>query len=266
MPKPGRAFISYAREDSELADRINRDLRNSGIETWFDKDSLLPGQWWKTEIKKAIRECSYFLALLSSNSVSKKGFVQKEIKEALETLDEYPESKVFVIPVRLNACVPTHEKLGELHWVDLFPSYDQGLAAILRVLQPDIPFIEPYVVDAKFVSQPIIPIEFIAPHDNKRVAVQAVIDTGAVSSCIPQQAVVSLGSNLEYGYVNVRGATGHMMLKAYQLNLKLGSLLFSNIKVVEIPQSYAIIGLDILSHTTLFFDGPSRTFKIWKKT
>jgi len=40
--------------------------------------------------KQEIRNSSHFLALLSSNAITKRGFVQKEINIALEVIDEIP--------------------------------------------------------------------------------------------------------------------------------------------------------------------------------
>ena len=76
---------------------------------WFDQESLSPGVKWKPAISIAIRECRYFIALLSSRSISKRGFVQSEIKQAIEVLEEYPENETYVIPVRLDECEVTHE-------------------------------------------------------------------------------------------------------------------------------------------------------------
>jgi hypothetical protein len=41
----------------------------------------------------------------------------------LEILDKYPESKVFIIPVRLDDCEVSDSKLKEINYVDLFPSW-----------------------------------------------------------------------------------------------------------------------------------------------
>lgn len=131
-------FICYAREDLEMAERIHRHLNQSGISTWLDKFHLLSGQRWKSEVKKAIRDCEYFLALLSSSSVSKRGYVQKELREALDLLDEFPESERFIIPVRLDDCHPSHEKLNDLHWVDLFPSYNDRFKDLLGAIRPEL--------------------------------------------------------------------------------------------------------------------------------
>lgn len=54
-----KVFISYAREDWEIAERVWGDLKRAGIDAWIDRKELLPGQNWKTEISKAIRACSH---------------------------------------------------------------------------------------------------------------------------------------------------------------------------------------------------------------
>jgi hypothetical protein len=125
-------FLSYAREDVDAARRLYDILMEAGIDVWFDRVSLRPGEQWKTAISKAIRNSRYFVALLSSTSTTKRGYVQKEIREALNVLDEYPEEEIYVVPVRLDECMPTHKRLADLNWVDLFPSWEQGQSKLLR--------------------------------------------------------------------------------------------------------------------------------------
>jgi len=135
MKDPPNVFLSYAREDEGQARRLFEDLRMAGLSPWFDKDSLLPGQKWKSAIKAAIRDCRFFIAMLSSNSINKRGYVQKELKDALEVLDEYPSSAIFIIPVRLDNCAPSDDRLGDLHWVDMFPNWSDGLARIIKTIE-----------------------------------------------------------------------------------------------------------------------------------
>lgn len=127
-------FISYAREDRPVAEKLYEDLMRQGIRTWIDSHSLTPGARWKEEIAGAIQESIYFISLLSSKSVSKIGYVQKEVRIALELLDEHPDDIVFVIPVRLEECSPSHKRLADLNWVDFFPDYNIGLRKILEVI------------------------------------------------------------------------------------------------------------------------------------
>jgi F0F1-type ATP synthase membrane subunit b/b' len=125
-------FISYARVDQKEAQRLSQELRLRGINTWLDSERLLGGQKWQPAIRRAIRESRFFLALLSSNSVNKRGYVQKELRQALEILQEFPDSDVYIIPVRLDRCEPSHDALSDLQWVDLFPSWEDGFGQLIR--------------------------------------------------------------------------------------------------------------------------------------
>jgi TIR domain-containing protein len=93
--KAPRAFISYAREDEAAARRLYIGLKAAGVEAWLDKESILPGQDWQEAIAAAIESSEYFVAVLSSHSLNKRGFVQRELRIALEVLDEVPEGQVF---------------------------------------------------------------------------------------------------------------------------------------------------------------------------
>jgi hypothetical protein len=135
MKSSSTVFISYAREDARHAERLYMDLRVHEINTWLDSKCLLPGQNWKREISRVIRDAAYFIALISANSVNKRGFVQSEIKRALEVLAEMPAHHIFVIPVRLDSTSPSDEELQSLNWVDLFPNYEKGLSRLLSLFQ-----------------------------------------------------------------------------------------------------------------------------------
>lgn len=135
MKNKPKLFLSYAHEDIKYARCIFRELTTAGIDVWFDEESLLPGQKWRNEITKAIRNSSFFLALLSSSSVSKRGYVQKELKEAIQVLDELSESHVFIIPARVDNCTPDSQVLNEIHRVDLFESFDEGVKRIVEVVK-----------------------------------------------------------------------------------------------------------------------------------
>jgi len=62
----------------------------------------------------------------------KSGYVQKEIRYALDVADEKPENAIFLIPCRLEECeVP--ERLRAYHWVNLFQ--DSGFSGLVRALE-----------------------------------------------------------------------------------------------------------------------------------
>ena len=112
-------FICYGREDFERAHEIYENLKNQGYTPWMDKENIVGGQDWELEITRAIEGSKFFLACLSRHSVSKEGYVQKELKEGLEILDRQPEGNIYLIPLRLDDCrVP--QRFKRLHWIDLF--------------------------------------------------------------------------------------------------------------------------------------------------
>jgi len=129
-----RVFISYAREDQNIAKRLYNYLKDYGISPWMDAYNLQVGQNWKTEIRKAIKNSNFFIALLSNISISKRGYVQKELKKAFNILDEFPPEDIFVLPVRIDDCKPVDERLENLQWGDLFPDFEIGLKKIISVI------------------------------------------------------------------------------------------------------------------------------------
>lgn len=126
-----QVFISYSHEDQTVAERLYRDIKKAGHTPWIDTCDLQAGENWRYRITKVISECDYFLALLSKRSLSKRGFVQQELRLALEALQKFPVDDQFIIPVRIEVCCPKNLQLADIQWVDLFPDYAMGLERIL---------------------------------------------------------------------------------------------------------------------------------------
>jgi hypothetical protein len=131
-----QCFLSYAREDLASASRLCSDLTAAGVAVWFDKISLRPGERWRPAIQRAISESRYFIALLSSRSVAKRGYVQRELRDALAVLAEFPENEIYLIPTRLDDCKPPFEEMADLNWLDLFPNWAAAVSALATVIVP----------------------------------------------------------------------------------------------------------------------------------
>ncbi|MGY1681452.1 TIR domain-containing protein [Geodermatophilus sp. SYSU D01176] len=127
LPKYGKAFLCHSSGDKERVRNLYHQLKRDGVPCWFDEEDLLPGQDWEDEIRKAIRACQYVLACLSQASITKTGYVQKELNYALDVADEQPPGSIFLIPVLLEPCeVP--DRLKKRHWAELYnPSGYQRL-------------------------------------------------------------------------------------------------------------------------------------------
>lgn len=78
-PRPGHVFLSYVREDSQVADELKELLEAEGFSVWIDRKSILGGTRWKAEIRKAITQNSLaFVACYSKTAEMKKRNGQNE--------------------------------------------------------------------------------------------------------------------------------------------------------------------------------------------
>ncbi len=117
-----QVFLCHSSDDKPAVRELCRRLAAEGYEPWLDEQRLLPGQDWQLEIPKAIHQSQAVVVCLSRSSVSKEGYLQKEIKYALDVVDEKPEGIIFLIPVKLEECeVPG--RLLRWQWANL---YEQG--------------------------------------------------------------------------------------------------------------------------------------------
>ena len=127
-----RIFISYAREDEVRVKQLSQRLADAGFQPWLDRERIIPGMKWEPVIKKALKQSDFVLVCLSATSINKRGFLQREIKQALEQAEEKLEHDVYLIPARLDDCeIP--DALSEIQWVDLFE--DDGWRLLLNAIE-----------------------------------------------------------------------------------------------------------------------------------
>jgi hypothetical protein len=118
-PRLLRIFLCHSSGDKQAVRQLYRRLSDAGFEPWLDEEKLLPGQRWRDEIPQAVKDSDLVIVCLSKESINKAGYVQREIKYALDLALEQPENAIFLIPLKLEACeVP--ESLGDWQWVDYF--------------------------------------------------------------------------------------------------------------------------------------------------
>ncbi len=126
-----RVFLCHSSSDKPYVQKLYQRLKSDNFDPWLDEENLLPGQDWKLEIPKAVRKADIVIVCLSRNSVTKAGYVQKEIKDALDIADEQPEGTIFLIPLKLEECeVP--DRLSRWQWVNYFD--ENGYKRLLNTL------------------------------------------------------------------------------------------------------------------------------------
>jgi ribosomal protein S27AE len=130
-----RIFLCHANEDKPQIRDVYHRLKAEGFQPWLDEEDLLPGQLWNQEIRRALRASDFILIFFSQNSVLKRGYVQREMKLALDTWEEVPEGQIHTIPIRLDVCqIP--ERFKPFQWVDLFVT--GGLERLIRAIRAGV--------------------------------------------------------------------------------------------------------------------------------
>lgn len=130
-------FLSYARENLAAAQSIADTLKRHGIEVWFDRSELIGGDAWDGKIRRQIRECALFVAVISRQTdVRLEGYFRREWKMAIDRSHDMADERAFLLPVTIDdssdrtALVP--EKFREVQWIHL-PDGVGNEALALRV-------------------------------------------------------------------------------------------------------------------------------------
>ena len=77
-----KVFLSYTSDDIELARRIAETFMDAGIDTWWDKWCIYPGDSLRQKIDEGLSDCTHFLVLLTPQSLNKP-WVNAEMDAAL---------------------------------------------------------------------------------------------------------------------------------------------------------------------------------------
>ncbi|GEM_PF-3121731 len=132
-----KVFLCHSSDDKPIVRKLFQRLYSrKGIDPWLDEAKLLPGVRWDHEIAKAVKESHIVIVCVSKNSVSKEGYVQKEIQRALDIAQEKPEETIFIIPLKVEDCeIP--DRLSQWQWVNYYEdgAFDRLLSSLQKRAQ-----------------------------------------------------------------------------------------------------------------------------------
>ena len=102
LPRP-TVFISYASED-RTATRLLRDaLAAAGLDVWYDENELGGGDAWDQKIRRQIRDCDYFMPVISATTERRKeGYFRREWRLACERTLDMADDVMFLLPVTID--------------------------------------------------------------------------------------------------------------------------------------------------------------------
>jgi ATP-dependent Clp protease ATP-binding subunit ClpC len=126
-----RVFMCHSSKDKPRVRDLYMKLKDKHIDPWLDEENLLPGQEWDFEIDNAVRSCHVVIVCLSAYSVTKSGYLQREIRKVLDVADEQPEGAIYLIPLKFEECdVPN--RLRRWQWVNFFEP--KGFERLIQAL------------------------------------------------------------------------------------------------------------------------------------
>ena len=126
-------FLSYAREDEEIASTVAQELTKQGVSVWRDRESLYGGQNWPRALGEAIAANDFMVLLWSSNAATSE-FVE------LEWCTGYALKKT-ILPCLLDD-TPLPPSLAAIHSVT-FTNSNASLSLLLQSLRQKTALVEP---------------------------------------------------------------------------------------------------------------------------
>jgi TolB-like protein len=100
---PPSVFLSYASEDRQAARAIRDALPAFGLEVWYDESALDGGDAWDQKIRRQIRECDYFMPVISAQTeVRPEGYFRREWRLAVERTLDMADDHTFLLPVVID--------------------------------------------------------------------------------------------------------------------------------------------------------------------
>ncbi|HSG44450.1 MAG TPA: TIR domain-containing protein [Anaerolineales bacterium] len=125
-----RVFISYSRTDMEFVQRLATDLKNAGLDVWWDLSGIQGSDVWEQKIEEGLRNCEYFIVVLTPASLESR-WVRREYLSA-------DNRGIRIIPLRLKSYDETPLTLRDIQPIEAIGrEYDDVVSDVLRIVKGD---------------------------------------------------------------------------------------------------------------------------------
>ena len=101
----GAVFLSYASADRTAVDKLRAALEQAGVDVFYDRDQLKPGDEWEGKLRRSIHQCSLFVPVISRQTLTPdRRFFRLEWNLALEEaqLASFSSEEAFLLPVVID--------------------------------------------------------------------------------------------------------------------------------------------------------------------
>jgi TIR domain len=114
-----QVFLCHCSEDKPAVRALFKQLETDGFQPWLDEEDLPPSMPWNDQIHGALQSSHAVAICLTKVFEHKEGYIQKELRDALDLAKYKLPGAVFLIPARLEECeIPS--SLSDLQCIDLY--------------------------------------------------------------------------------------------------------------------------------------------------
>lgn len=133
MPESA-AFLSYAREDRFVAERIRSELQRYGLPSFQDLESIPAGNRFRDEIAGALRQTRCVVVLVSKYSVASDE-VLRELKIAQDL--DLPIIPVILDEAAIETPSPINDIVADLQWINVQQAKGKAIniAPVIRAVR-----------------------------------------------------------------------------------------------------------------------------------
>ncbi len=111
---PPSVFLSYASEDRQAAQALRDALQTYGLEVWYDESGLDGGDAWDQKIRRQIRECDFFMPLISAQTDARpEGYFRREWRLAVERTHDMADDHTFLLPIVIDDTTQARARVPE---------------------------------------------------------------------------------------------------------------------------------------------------------
>src|ERR1700679_1750718 len=117
-------FVSYASQDRDAARNLRDALAVTGFDVWYDESELGGGDAWDQKIRRQIRECRFFMPVISANANARhEGYFRREWKLAVDRSHDMADDVTFIVPVAIDATTQDQarvpDKFVSVQWLSV---------------------------------------------------------------------------------------------------------------------------------------------------
>jgi hypothetical protein len=129
-------FISYSREDNELAKLFYEEFCSHGLKVFYDEKELLPGKSFLSQINDAIENASQnggIVFLMTKNSLQSK-YIQTELRRAISS-----NGKIYPIYLEKELDIGIESEinlfLGNIQWIKCQPNAESIRDCVFTIIR-----------------------------------------------------------------------------------------------------------------------------------